>query len=170
MTYTREILIMRSRVLKASIPVALGGLLLGAGTAHANENYYLSIGGAYGIASYYTESGAKKMNGYVHDTLADGHCAMLWMDFTTNPHQHHDAQAYIACGNGNQDWGVARSSTDSNINGIRTAVCITGVHGCYDQNGNQQEWPYVSWDAKTCWWYRVDSRANGKCGEGNPLG
>ncbi|MBQ1160114.1 hypothetical protein KBZ21_18710 [Streptomyces sp. A73] len=62
------------------------------------------------------------------------------------------------------------AGTDSYINGIRSAVCITGVHGCYDERKDVQEWPYHSWDAKTCWWYRVDTRANGKCGERDPLG
>ncbi|WP_129841090.1 hypothetical protein [Streptomyces sp. RFCAC02] len=65
---------------------------------------------------------------------------------------------------------MARSSTDSSINGIRAAVCITGVRGCYDQNGTYTTWPYGSWEAETCWWYRVDTGANGKCGEGDPLG
>ncbi len=161
---------MRSWVLKAPVPLALAVVLAGATTAQADRNHYLSSTGVYGIASHYTENGAKKMNGYVRDTAADGHCAMLWMDFTTSPHNHHDAQAYIACGSGDEAWGVARSSTDSSINGIRAAVCISGVHGCYDQDNKSQEWPYRSWDAKTCWWYRVDTGASGKCGEGDPLG
>lgn len=160
---------MRSWILKASLPLAVVGVLLGATAAQASDQTMVTPG-AYGLARYYTENGLQKMNGYVHDTAADGHCAMLWMDFTTFPHNHHDAQAYIACGSGNEAWGVARTSTDSTINGIRAAVCITAVHGCYDQNGDIQSWPYTSWDAGTCWWYRVDTRASGKCGEGNPLG
>ncbi|WP_369202874.1 hypothetical protein [Streptomyces sp. PU-14G] len=163
---------MRSWLLKAPLPLACAGVLFGATTAQAVPDQKMEIPGAYGIARYYTEDGGKTklMNGYVHDTAGDGHCAMLWMDFTTDPHEHHDAQAYIACGKGDDAWGVARHSTDSNIKGIRAAVCITGVHGCYNQEGERSDWPYTSWNAKTCAWYRVDTGANGQCGEGDPLG
>lgn len=85
------------------------------------------------------------------DTVADGACAELWMDFTTRPHHHHDAYVVRTCGRDRSGWGRYHKVLDPRIHGVRAAVCTYGSHGtgwpperlCSDQ------WPHQSARAGT---------------------
>jgi hypothetical protein len=91
----------------------------------AHQQHSMSATGVSGTG-HYTQNGTDYvLQAFAHDTAADGYCAEVWLDFTTNPHEHHGPLLTYACGNGAQGLGDTRhaSSPDHKIKSFRMAIC-----------------------------------------------
>lgn len=138
------------RVVHIVITAALTvGTLVGtAGPASARERIWLSGTGVAGEVIFDDGWSKAGLQGWVKDTAADGRCAEVWMDFTTWPHQHHDAYVVRSCGSGHAGWGRYNKVDDWRIRGVRTAACTywppAGTRNC-----GSATWPHASADAGT---------------------
>lgn len=147
-----------------SVPaaVAAAAIALTASPASASTQIHTDqISGVYGYGAYWDDANGHNMRGQVADTKADGNCAEVWLDFTTFPHQHHDAYMVYACGNGKKGWSPVFTLSEaqgSTINGFRMAVCRATTStsrptGCKVWNDSTEEgqatWPVMSYDAGT---------------------
>jgi hypothetical protein len=124
----------------------------------------MSTTGVYGIG-HYTQSGTGyTLQAYVHDTKSDGYCAEVWLDFTTDPHEHHGALMTYACGTGVDGWGATRYATSKShrIKSFRMAVCraknpsvrysksnqVSRPVGCKEWNSSRAAgWAVLAWQA-----------------------
>jgi hypothetical protein len=97
-----------------------------ASASPAHQQHTMSATGVYGIGQYTQRGSGYDLQAYVHDTRADGYCAEVWLDFTTDPHEHHGPLMTYACGSGKQGWGVTRHATSSShkIKSFRMAICL----------------------------------------------
>ncbi|MFL6142173.1 MAG: hypothetical protein ACJ72N_09965 [Labedaea sp.] len=110
-----------------SVAAVAAVMLMGqvASASPAHQQHTMSAAGVYGIGQYTQRGSGYDLQAYVHDTRADGYCAEVWLDFTTDPHEHHGPLMTYACGNGSDGWGVTRhaNSPDHKIKSFRMAIC-----------------------------------------------
>lgn len=138
------------RALHIGIVAALTvGTLVGtAGTASARERIEVNGNGVAGEVIFDDGWSKAGLQGWVEDTVADGRCAEVWMDFTTWPHNHHDAYVVRSCGSGHAGWGRYNKVDDWRIRGVRTAACTylppSGTRDC-----GTATWPDASVRAGT---------------------
>jgi hypothetical protein len=127
-----------------------------------HQQHTMSGTGVYGIGQYTQRGGGYDLQAYVHDTKRDGYCAEIWLDFTTDPHEHHGALMTYACGNGVDGWGATRhaNSPRHKITSFRMAICrarkpysraneVSRPVGCREWNNrNAPGWALLAWRAK----------------------
>jgi hypothetical protein len=128
--------------LAAASVLAAAPLARSAGTA-PHQQHTMSIAGAYGIGQYTQRGSGYNLQAYVHDTKRDGVCAEVWLDFTTDPHQHHGPLMTYACGNGVDGWGATRHANSSHheIRSFRMAICRASKPSVRYPRGNQVSRP-----------------------------
>jgi hypothetical protein len=151
-------------VLAAAAALSVPTLTLSASAAAAHQQHAMSATGAYGIGQYTQSGTGYTLQAYAHDTKADGYCAEVWLDFTTDPHEHHGPLMTYACGTGVDGWGATRhaTSTSHRIKSFRMAVCrakkpyvryssgntVSRPVNCKEWNNSQPAgWAVVAWRA-----------------------
>lgn len=132
--------------------------------AAAHQQHAMSTTGAYGIGQYTQGGTGYTLRAYVHDTKKDGYCAEVWLDFTTDPHEHHGPLMTYVCGAGADGWGATRhaNSPGHEIKSFRMAVCrakrpavrypggnqVSRPVGCREWNNSRAAgWAVVAWKA-----------------------
>ncbi|MEV1086203.1 hypothetical protein AB0I98_49795 [Streptomyces sp. NPDC050211] len=114
--------------------------------------------GAYAIVHYGVDSEGHYLQFYLHDTLADGRCAVAIADFQVDQglfdHHHIDPGRVWVCDDGAQAWSERWHPYPNNddqdpdagidgweITGIRWAAACwqdsSGTRGCTDARGEQ---------------------------------
>jgi hypothetical protein len=157
------------RIASVALLLAGGTVLAGATLASSSgtpvhQQHTMSIPGAYGIGQYTQRGSGYDLQAYVHDTKRDGLCAEVWLDFTTDPHQHHGPLMTYACGKGVDGWGATRHANSSRhqIKSFRMAICrarkpsvryssanqVSRPLGCREWNNhNAAGWAVLAWRA-----------------------
>jgi hypothetical protein len=143
--------------------LAAAPLAMSARTA-PRQQHTMSVPGAYGIGQYTQRGSGYNLQAYVHDTKRDGACAEVWLDFTTDPHEHHGPLMTYACGKGVDGWGATRHANSSGhrITSFRMAICrarkpavryshsnqVSRPTGCREWNNhNAPGWAVLAWRA-----------------------
>jgi hypothetical protein len=129
-----------------------------------HQQHTMSGTGVYGIGQYTQRGSGYNLQAYVHDTRRDGYCAEVWLDFTTDPHEHHGPLMTYACGKGVDGWGATRHANSSRhrIRSFRMAICrakkpavryssrnrVSRPVGCREWNNrNASGWAVLAWQA-----------------------
>ncbi|WP_019634671.1 hypothetical protein [Actinomadura atramentaria] len=128
------------------------------------QQHTMSATGVYGIGLYAQQGTGYTLQAYVHDTKSDGYCAEVWLDFTTDPHEHHGPLMTYACGTGVDGWGSTRHAVSSKhkIKSFRMAICrakkpwvryskknqVSRPVNCKEWNNrNAKGWAVLAWQA-----------------------
>ncbi|MEA2245395.1 MAG: hypothetical protein QOD24_4951 [Solirubrobacteraceae bacterium] len=136
----------------------------GLSASSPRQQHVMSGTGVYGIGQYTQRGSGYDLQAYVHDTKSDGYCAEVWLDFTTDPHEHHGPLMTYACGKGVKGWGATRhaNSPSHKIRSFRMAICrakkpyiryssrnqVSRPVGCREWNNhNRPGWALLAWQA-----------------------
>ncbi|GAA3820360.1 hypothetical protein [Streptomyces chiangmaiensis] len=150
--------------LTAATALIISTIAPSASAAASHQQHTMSTTGVYGIGQYTQSGTGYTLQAYVHDTVADGYCAEVWLDFTTDPHEHHGPLMTYACGKNVDGWGATRHANSPNhrIKSFRMAVCrahkpwarypsqnqISRPVGCKEwNNSNAAGWAVLAWKA-----------------------
>lgn len=129
--------------LAATAAFSVPALAPPASATAAHQQHTMSATGVYGIGQYTQSGTGYTLQAYAHDTKADGYCAEVWLDFTTDPHEHHGPLMTYACGTGVDGWGATRhaNSPSHKIKSFRMAVCRAKKPAVRYPSGNQVSRP-----------------------------
>ncbi|MEV5710766.1 hypothetical protein [Actinoallomurus sp. NPDC052274] len=150
--------------LAATVTFTVPVLARPASAAAAHQQHTMSTTGVYGIGQYTQAGTGYTLQAYAHDTKSDGYCAEVWLDFRTDPREHHGPLMTYACGTGVAGWGTTRhaNSPKHKIKSFRMAVCrakkpwvrysksnqVSRPVGCKEWNNSRAAgWAVVAWKA-----------------------
>lgn len=151
--------------LTAATALLIPAAIPSASASSSHQQHSMSTTGVYGIGQYTQSGTGYTLQAYVHDTSGDGYCAEVWLDFTTDPHEHHGPLMTYACGKNADGWGATRraNSPHHRIKSFRMAVCRAHKPNVRYSSRNQVSYPVSckEWNnSRAAGWAAVAWKAN----------